>query len=1294
MELLGLLGVLFLLYLLIVPLVALVRSARAQERIDALQEVVSLQLQQLTDLDARVRRLQSQAQDASPQRIRVADSPLATATTGVEPAFAPATPPEAAPEREAIRSAATAPIHTSDDSALPAVPPAAAGFSFDPEDLVPSAAQQAFPAEAPPPVVPGMPVAESGRPVHPARMTARVTRTVAAPTPVHDWTRDTDFDAAPAAMPRGPSWVERWMAAGRDWLFGGNLVARVGLLILFIGVAFLLRLAAAYVTVPIELRLAGVAAGALALLVWGFRIRRTRPGIALPVQGAALATLMLVTFAAFKLYALLPVGAAFALLLLLVAFTCALAVLQDALWLAIFGIVGGFAVPILLSTGGGKHVALFSYYAILNAGVLVIALKRDWRVLNVLGFLFTFTIGTAWGLRSYQPGDYPSTQSFLALFFVFYVAIAIIFGWRRAPKLKSTVDGTLVFGLPTVVMGLQAALVRPYEYGMALSALALGLFYVVIASLLWHLRRQSLKLLVESFFALAVVFGTLAIPLAFDDRWTSAAWALEGAGIVWAGLKQRQALVWRFGVAVQVGSWLAFLKAWYGLDPLSLALQPPGLGMLLMGAAALFLAWRFQRERLGDDAQPAWVALGGLFLVMACVWVLGGVWIEVWRRVDALHRVSLLVLTALLLVAGLQRFGRQLSWSVPERLANIVTAIAGIAFVLLAGGDVWSRVAPVDSLSVFEVLARSGFFGGLLLSAGALVSALAFHAQEVETARRSSARWFGLAVIWWSAFALRGLCVWVAWWSHGSGDAGEWPWYAVSADTLYAVGLGLSAALWTALAQWRRLVFAPFLQQVFRPLLSALAVAWLLMTGLDLPFDRRLDLDWLAAPATLAFGMELLRGPLCGGLVFLALALSGLRSSLKQGPEDATGFPDRLLWVIGLGVVAILLVIDPLALAIARCAQELAMPWHFAELQALGLALLVPLGLALASRWQYVGLRWLAAPAILLQSLLSLILLGQAYAQWRVPGVATGVVLGALWLAVDQLLRHLQRRGESPGPVALRLLHGSRVIAPGLLLVPVLALNLQPWLTLTDADPASPGWAWYIGLWAGLGVFLAVLRQVPRGGWPLAPIARWYGEFVLPAAALLAVCTVLRWNLSHDGRMAPLPYLPLLNPLDLSSGFVALALAALWRLHAAWLLTQAPLRLALQRSAAALSWLWFNLMLLRSAAVWLDLPYRFDALYGSQVVQAMLSLVWTLAAFLLMRYAGRRWSRALWMVGASALGLVVLKLFLVDLSNVGSVARVVSFMGVGGLMLLIGYLAPLPSAARADAAERPEEVQR
>src|SRR5450830_309248 len=293
--------------------------------------------------------------------------------------------------------------------------------------------------------------------------------------------------SSPAA-PNTPSWIahpDGLLAKAKNWLFTGNLVAKLGLLILFLGVSFLLKYVSAQVTLPIELRLAGIVLADISLLAWAWRIRTSRPGISLPLQGTALAILMLVTFGAFRLYELIPAGLAFAVLFVLTAFTCLLAVLQNAVWLAVFGIVGGFAVPLLVSTGSGNHIGLFSYYALLNAGVFAIALQRAWRILNVLSFGFTFAVATSWGLLRYTPDNYLSAQLFLILYVLFYVGIAIAYCARQAPRLKHYVDGTLVFGTPLAAMGLQFGLVQQFSFGLAFSALIAGLFYTSLAVTLW-----------------------------------------------------------------------------------------------------------------------------------------------------------------------------------------------------------------------------------------------------------------------------------------------------------------------------------------------------------------------------------------------------------------------------------------------------------------------------------------------------------------------------------------------------------------------------------------------------------------------------------------------------------------------------------------------------------------------------------------------------------------------------------------------------------------------------------------
>ena len=111
---------------------------------------------------------------------------------------------------------------------------------------------------------------------------------------------------------------------------------------------------------------------------------------------------------------------------------------------------------------------------------------------------------------------------------------------------------------------------------------------------------------------------------------------------------------------------------------------------------------------------------------------------------------------------------------------------------------------------------------------------------------------------------------------------------------------------------------------------------------------------------------------------------------------------------------------------------------------------------------------------------------------------------------------------------------------------------------------------------------------------------------------------------------------------------------------------------------AIIGFLWLNAIALRTIHFWADVPYRLDALARSVLVQATLSILWTSAALGMMLLARRSMERRFWIVGAGLLAVVVAKLFLVDLANSGTVARIVSFLGVGVILLVIGYVAPVP----------------
>jgi uncharacterized membrane protein len=769
-----------------------------------------------------------------------------------------------------------------------------------------------------------------------------------------------------------PGELDALYARARAWLFGGNTLVRVGVLVLFFGLAFLARYAMEAGLVPVELRLAGIAAGGIALLIAGWRLRDRRAGYALSLQGGGVAVLYLTVFAALRLYDLLPAGLAFALLLAIVALAALLAILQDAPALAVIGSAGGFVAPILASTGAGSHVQLFSYYTLLNAGVLLIAWKKAWRILNLVGFAFTFLIGLAWGVRYYQPDFLATTEPFLIVFFLMYLAAAVFYAFRHAPDLKHYVDGTLVFGLPVVAFGLQAALVRDIPFALAWSALAVGGLYILLARWLHGRRDPNLALLVEAFLALGVAFLTLAIPLALEGRWTAAAWALEGAALVWVGQRQGRKLATAAGLLLQLGAGVAFV------DGGGLAEHNRGLPLAnshCLGALLLALAGLFS-GRLAHAGQHPWRWLrpaGWLMLAWGVGW-----WV----------------------VGGTTELGAQINFrQMPAALLAFLAASAALA--------AWAhRRLAWDGLALAGLLGLPGMAFSLFLTA-----------------------------------------------LDGSSPASHGGWWA-----------------------------------------------WPLATALHFR------------------------------------ALHGIES--------------------------------------ARAPHRLLPAWHGLGLWALAWAV----GWELAERLEVLpGNGWPLA----------------------MPAVAGCLALGA------------------------------------------------------------------------------VVSLAPRPAWPVGPWRSAYLGVGAGGVALFLLAWSVGVNSQGNGSADPLPYLPLLNPLDLALVACGLAFVA-WQRAMASLDPPPRWSGALLPAAGAVGFVAASAAVLRAVHHLAGVPYDLPSLLDSETAQASLSLFWSLAGLGLMLAASRRGLRPLWLAGAGLMGLVVAKLFLVDMAASGTVARIVSFIGAGLLLLVVGYFSPLP----------------
>lgn len=478
--------------------------------------------------------------------------------------------------------------------------------------------------------------------------------------------------------PPEPNFIERGVERVKQWFTSGNVPIKVGMLVMLAGVAALLKYAsdAGWLSVPMELRLAGISAAALAGLVFAWRRRESHRSFALAVQGGMIGILLLVVFAAFKNYGMIDALPAFAISVVLIAGLCVMAVLQESRTLAILGVLAGFMAPIWLSDGSGNHVGLFSYYAVLNAGIFAIAWVRPWRVLNLLGFAFTWGIGTAWGVLQYSPAKFASTEPFLLLFFGFYLLLPLLYARKAATAGSARIDGCLLFGTPLVAFSLQACLLQGERMPLALCALGVAVLYAALARLL--LGRGRLHMLAQGYAILAVGFATLAVPLALSAKATASVFALEGAGLVWLGLVQQRRLARWSGIGLQLAAAFAFVVGVGGVQGGAVAIaNAVFMGALLIALAGFATAWLY---RNAGNAPLAVAAYG-----WGLAWWLGNVATEIERFVEPNSRLH-----GLLLLLGVTGW---LAAEVHRRRPALALSLTTLGGLLLAFPLAFMQVA-------------------------------------------------------------------------------------------------------------------------------------------------------------------------------------------------------------------------------------------------------------------------------------------------------------------------------------------------------------------------------------------------------------------------------------------------------------------------------------------------------------------------------------------------------------------------------------------------------------------------
>lgn len=410
------------------------------------------------------------------------------------------------------------------------------------------------------------------------------------------------------------------------WFMRGNPLLKIGVVVLFFGLAFLLRYVGSHL--PLWFKYLAVFGAGIAAALAGEKLHTKNREYGLVLQGFGFGVMYLTALAALKWHHLLAAPMVFAAMLGAVALMAALAVRRDAKIMAQVALIGGLAAPVLTSDGSGNYLVLFSYLSLLNTAVAWIAWHKAWRGLNITGFVGTFAIALSWGLRDYTAAHFATTEPFLLYHWLLYTAVACFFARQTlsheplSGSLKSIpndaplerimatfaayashirgLDSTLLFGTAVTAFSMQYRMVEHWQHAAAVSALGFAAVYAGFA--LWFARQgDDFAVMKQAFAALSLLFVTLAVPLGLDGVWTASAWALEAALVYAFGMKLRQPhtrlaalAVFVLAAIAQLGGWQLFPRGSETLMGGSVA----GTLWLMAGGAAMVWTWLRQPEKL------------------------------------------------------------------------------------------------------------------------------------------------------------------------------------------------------------------------------------------------------------------------------------------------------------------------------------------------------------------------------------------------------------------------------------------------------------------------------------------------------------------------------------------------------------------------------------------------------------------------------------------------------------------------------------------------------------------------
>lgn len=658
MELAVLIGLTLLAVPFILPIVSWLSARRTRDRLDQLSNLVQEQQSDIRRLTNRLALLEQGAR------------PLDSAD------LARGKPVEIEPER---KPAARAPSPARPSPGLPAptrvTPPVVPPAPPPPQSTEPPLRQPGEPPQAPerpaPPPAPHIPPPVSAPPVSAPPISAK------------------PIDVPPPPPPPIVEDVEpAWQMPALDWerFVGVRLFSAIAGIALVLAGVFFLRYSIEHGWLQPPVRVAiGVLTGIGLLVACELKAARKYPITANALDAAAVAILFSTFFSAYALWKLIPASVAFGLLALVTATAVLLSIRRESLFIAVLGLLGGFATPALLSTGENRPIGLFSYLMLLNVGLAWVAHYKRWPILTALTLVFTTVYQWGWVVRFLDASQLPLAAGIFVAFAVVSFAALVLASAREAENEQSPwfeKTALIAAGMP-LIFGMYFASVPEYRdhFWLLFGFLFLvdaGLFAISVA------RREPLM------HAAAAGTTVLVFAVWLTQSYTNAAWPWVPAIVavfvlLYLVAPSLAALLDRpmegpADHAVYAAPILLFVfPALVGLEP---ATADPAWLFSWLFALLLIIAWR----AAAIDHSPAYYVAAFVALVAEAFW--SSRYLQLERLREAIALYAIFAVTYLGVPVAARHFGRPLG---PAQASGVVLLASLALLFFLAAGS----LAPV-----------------------------------------------------------------------------------------------------------------------------------------------------------------------------------------------------------------------------------------------------------------------------------------------------------------------------------------------------------------------------------------------------------------------------------------------------------------------------------------------------------------------------------------------------------------------------------------------------------------------